>query len=103
MYVKRTLVNHGSASHDFNPFADRVSIARPISYYVRGGVDLDGVATRQPLPEAFDDAEAVASGQADIFTDSTVGKLDLLDMASVMASESQSRALKDGAHEPNSD
>lgn len=88
---------------DYNPFIDKVVVARPMSYYLNGGVDLDGVSTRKPLPDAFDDAESIASGDVDIFTDPTVGKLDLMDMASTMASESESRALKDGAREPNSD
>ena len=74
-----------------------------MSYYLNGGVDLDGVSTRRPLPDAFDDAESIASGDVNIFTDPTVGKLDLMDMASTMASESESRALKDGAREPNFD
>ena len=91
------------SSCEYNPFVDKVVVARPMSYYLNGGVDLDGVSTRKPLPDAFDDAEAIASGDVDIFTDPTVGKLDLMDMASTMASESESRALKDGAKEPNSD
>lgn len=103
MYKKRVITNIGSASGAFNPFVERVSIARPMSYYVNGGVDLEGVSTRKPLPDAFDDVESVASGSVNIFTDATVGKLDLLDMASVAASESQARALKNGADEPNSD
>ena len=88
---------------EYNPFVDKVVVARPMSYYLNGGVDLDGVSTRKPLPDAFDDAESVASGDVNIFTDPTVGKLDLMDMASTMAFESESRALKDGAKEPNSD
>lgn len=103
MYKKRVTVNIGSAFGAFNPFVERISVARPMSYYVEGGVDLDGVSTRKPLPAAFDNAESVASGSVDIFTDATVSKLDLMDMASVTASESQARALKDGAGEPNSD
>ena len=103
MYKKRVITNIGSASGVFNPFVERISVARPMSYYVEGGVDLDGVSTRKPLPAAFDDAESVASGSVDIFTDATVSKLDLMDMASVTASDSQARALKDGAGEPNSD
>lgn len=91
------------SSCEYNPFVDKVVVARPMSYYLNGGVDLDGVSTRKPLPDAFDDAESIASGDVDIFTDPTVGKLDLMDMASTMASESESRALKDGAKEPNSD
>ena len=103
MYKKKRLANYGSASGEHSPFVDKVSIARPMSYYVKGGVDLDGVSTRPPLPAAFDDAASIASGDVDVFTDATVGKLDLMNMASVMASESASRALKDGANEPNSD
>lgn len=103
MYKKRVIVNIGSASGAFNPFVERVSVAHPMSYYIEGGVDLDGVSTRKPLPAAFDDAESVASGDVDIFTDATISKLDLMDIASVAASESQARALKDGAKEPNSD
>lgn len=103
MYKKRVIANIGSASGAFNPFVERVSVAHPMSYYVEGGVDLDGVSTRKPLPAAFDDAESLASGGVDIFTDATVSRLDLMDMASVTASESQARALKDGANEPNSD
>lgn len=91
------------SSCEYNPFVDKVVVARPMSYYLNGGIDLDGVSTRKPLPDAFDDAESIASGDVDIFTDPTVGKLDLMDMASTMASESESRALKDGAKEPNSD
>lgn len=91
------------SSCEYNPFVDKVVVARPMSYYLNGGVDLDGVSTRKPLPDAFDDAESIASGDVDIFTDPTVGKLDLMDMASTMAFESESRALKDGAKEPNSD
>ena len=76
------------SSCEYNPFVDKVVVARPMSYYLNGGVDLDGVSTRKPLPDAFDDAESIASGDVDIFTDPTVGKLDLMDMASTMASES---------------
>lgn len=91
------------SSCEYNPFVNKVAVARPMSYYLNGGVDLDGISTRKPLPDAFDDAESVASGDVDVFTDPTVSRLDLMDMASTMASESQARALKDGAHEPDSD
>lgn len=91
------------SSCEYNPFVDKVVVAHPMSYYLNGGVDLDGISTRKSLPDAFDDAESVASGDVDVFTDPTVGRLDLMDMASIMASESQARALKDGAGEPNSD
>lgn len=109
MYKKKKITcsscfsDNPSESLDFNPFVDKVVVARPMSYYLNGGVDLDGVSTRKPLPDAFDDAESIVSGDVDVFTDPTVGKLDLMDMASTMASKSQARALKDGAKEPNSD
>lgn len=86
------------SSCEYNPFVDKVAVARPMSYYLNGGVDLDGISTRKPLPDAFDDAESVASGDVDVFTDPTVSRLDLMDMASTMASESQARALEDGAN-----
>lgn len=109
MYKKKKIIyppcftEDSFSSREYNPFVDKVVVARPMSYYLNGGVDLDGVSTRKPLPDAFDDAESIVSGDVNIFTDPTVGKLDLMDMASTMASESESRALKDGAKEPNSD
>lgn len=106
MYKKKKLVSKIDfldTVSDLNPFTDKITIARPLSYYIEGGVDLDGVSNRKPLPAAFDDAESIASGDVNVFTDTTVSKLDLMDMASVVASESQARALKDGANEPNSD
>lgn len=109
MYKKKKItcpscyLDNPSGSLDFNPFVDKVAVAHPMSYYLNGGVDLDGISTRKPLPAAFDDAESIASGDVNVFTDPTVSKLDLMDMASTMASESESRALKDGAKEPNSD
>lgn len=109
MYKKKKITYPPCISEDsissceYNPFVDKAVVAHPMSYYLNGGVDLDGISTRKPLPDAFDDAESIASGDVDVFTDPTVSKLDLMDMASTMASESQSRALKDGAREPNSD
>lgn len=106
MYKKKNLVSKIDfldTVSDLNPFTDKITIARPLSYYIEGGVDLDGISNRKSLPAAFDDAESIASGDVNVFTDTTVSKLDLMDMASVVASESQARALKDGANEPNSD
>lgn len=109
MYKKKKITYPPCISEDsissceYNPFVDKVVVARPMSYYLNGGVDLDGISTRKPLPAAFGDAESIASGDVDVFTDPTVGRLDLMDMASTMASESQARALKEGANEPNSD
>ena len=109
MYKKKKITyplcfsEDSSLSCEYNPFVDKAAVARPMSYYLNGGVDLDGISTRKSLPDAFDDAESIASGDVNVFTDPTVGKLDLMDMASTMASESESRALKDGAKEPNYD
>ena len=109
MYKKKKIIcpscfsKDSSSLREYNPFVDKVVIAHPMSYYLNGGVDLEGISTRKPLPAAFDDAESIASSDVNVFTDPTVGKLDLMDMASTMASESESRALKDGAKEPNSD
>lgn len=109
MYKKKKITYPPCISEDsissceYNPFVDKVVVAHPMSYYLNGGVDLDGISTRKPLPDSFDDAESIASGNVNVFTDPTVSKLDLMDMASTMASESQARALKDGAKEPNSD
>lgn len=109
MYKKKKITyppcisEDSTSSCEYNPFVDKVLVARPMSYYLNGGVDLDGISTRKPLPDAFDDAESVASGDVNVFTDPTVSRLDLMDMASTMASESQARALKDGAKESNSD
>lgn len=109
MYKKKKITcpscfsKESSSLCDYNPFMDKVVVAHPMSYYLNGGVDLQGISTRKPLPAAFDDAESIASGDVNVFTDPAVSKLDLMDMASTMASESQSRALKDGAKEPNSD
>lgn len=109
MYKKKKItyppcfLEDSSSPCEYHPFIDKVVVAHPMSYYLNGGVDLDGISTRKPLPDAFDDAESIASGDVNVFTDPTVGKLDLMDMASTMASESESRALKDGAKEPNFD
>lgn len=109
MYKKKRITcpscfsKESSSLREYNPFVDKVVVAHPMSYYLNGGLDLQGISTRKPLPAAFDDAESIASGDVNVFTDPTVSKLDLMDMASTMASESESRALKDGAKEPNSD
>lgn len=109
MYKKKKITYPPCISEDsissceYNPFVDKVVVARPMSYYLNGGVDLDGISTRKSLPDAFDDAESIASGDVDVFTDPTVSRLDLMDMASTMASESQARALRAGANEPNPD
>lgn len=99
MYKKKTFVFSGAPKSNgcLNPFCDAVVLARPISYFVKGGVDLDGSSTRPPLPGTFSDSESISDGSVDIATDSTVSRLDLMDYASVVASDSEARSLKDAA------
>ena len=62
MYKKKKITYPPCISEDsissceYNPFVDKVVVAHPMSYYLNGGVDLDGISTRKPLPGAFDDA-----------------------------------------------
>lgn len=95
MYKKRILVNSGKASGSFNPFCDRVNIAHPVSYYVNGGVDLDGVSDRPPLPAHFDAKEDISSGDIDIATDPRVSRMDIADYASHVYSEVEAKAAED--------
>lgn len=96
MYKKRVLVGSTVCeSTVLHPFCkDDSRIARPISYYVNGGVDVDGVSNRPPLPAHFDDAESVSEGVVDISTDSRVSKFDILDYASREATSSSKRAAE---------
>lgn len=95
MYKKRVLLGRSTCDSEvFNPFCDDVRIARPLSYYVNGGVDLDGVSDRPPLPAHFDDAESVVDGVVDISTDPRVSKFDILDYASRLAESSSKRAAE---------
>lgn len=95
MYKKKRLLSIGKASGSYTPCVDDVRIARPISYYLKGGVDLDGLSTRLPLPSVGDSPEDISSGDINIATDARVNRLDILDMASMMATESASRAGKE--------
>ena len=95
MYLKKRLLNHGFASCGrFNPFCSETRIARPLSYFVRGGIDLDGVSSRPPLPSVSDTVEDVSSGDVDIATDARVSRLDILDYASQAFTESEKRAAE---------
>lgn len=75
-----------------NPFADDVRIARPVSYFVNGGVDLSGVSNRPPVPGTYSDSESISDGIVDIATDPTISRLDILDYASTLSSKSESQA-----------
>lgn len=92
MYHKKQHVNYGSYSKTTRPFCSDERIYRPLSFYVRGGVDLAGQDRRQPLPSVADDADA--PGEINLLTDATVDRLDLADLASGAATVSERRALE---------
>lgn len=94
MYKPR-LIRHSVSSDEVpNPFCPDLRIARPVSYYVRGGVDLDGITTRPALPSSFDSPEEVADGLVDIGTDARISRLDIAAEASkAYRSASEKRAL----------
>lgn len=84
MYKKKRLIGTGRiASGSFTPYADVERISRRLSYYVNGGVDLDGISTRPPVEGHFDSPEDVASDTADLTSDPTVSKLDIAEYASM--------------------
>ena len=96
MYPKKRLINSGRiASGSFAPCADRQRIARRISYYVNGGVDLEGLSNRPPVEGHFDSPDDIASDTLDITSDPTVSKLDIAEYASMQyADASAKRAAK---------
>lgn len=84
MYPKKRLINSGRiASGSFTPCADRQCIARRLSYYVKGGVDLEGISNRPPVEGHFDSPEDISSDILDITSDPTVSKLDIAEYASM--------------------
>ena len=92
MYKKRQSVNKGSYDVKSNPFCSDVRIHRPLSFYVRGGVDIKGQDMRPPLPSVSDDVDA--PGEVNLLTDANYNMLDLAELASVAATESERRALE---------
>lgn len=96
MYKKKRVICKGKVTAEqFSPFVDRVQIAHPMSYYVNGGVDLDGLSTRKPVEGHFDSPEDIASGSIDITSDPTVSKLDIADFVfSQLASKEAARSAK---------
>lgn len=84
MYPKKRLINSGCiASGSFIPCADRQCVARRLSYYVKGGVDLEGISNRPPVEGHFDSPEDISSDTLDIMSDPTVSKLDIAEYASM--------------------
>lgn len=84
MYPKKRLINSGRiASGSFAPCVDRQCIARRLSYYIKGGVDLEGISNRPPVEGHFDSPEDISSDTLDITSDPTVSKLDIAEYASM--------------------
>lgn len=84
MYPKKRLINSGRiVSGSFTPCVDRQCVARRLSYYVRGGVDLEGISNRPPVEGHFDSPEDISSDSLDITSDPTVSKLDIAEYASM--------------------
>ena len=103
MYPKKRLINSGRiASGSFTPCADCQRIARRISYYVNGGVDLEGLSNRPPVESHFDSPEDIASDALDIASDPTVSRLDIAEYASMQyADASAKRAAEKFTDTPN--
>lgn len=92
MYPKKRLINSGRiASGSFAPCADCQRIARRISYYVNGGVDLEGLSNRPPVEGHFDGPEDIASDILDITSDPTVSKLDIAEYASMQYADAAAK------------
>lgn len=93
MYKKRFRVMRPDSvdSAPCSPFASEVRVSRPMSYFVKGGVDIDGYSNRPGIPGTFSDAKAISAGDVDIATDPTVSRLDITDYASVLAASKFSK------------
>lgn len=92
MYQKKRLINSGSVpSGSFAPCVDRECIARRLSYYVNGGVDLEGISNRPPVESHFDSPEDIASDVLDITSDPTVSKLDIAEYASMQYADASTK------------
>lgn len=92
MYPKKRLINSGRiASGSFAPCVDRQCIARRLSYYVKGGVDLEGISNRPPVEGHFDSPEDISSDTLDITSDPTVSKLDIAEYASMQYADAAAK------------
>ena len=103
MYPKKRLINSGRiVSGSFTPCVDRQCIARRLSYYVKGGVDLEGLSNRPPVESHFDSPEDISSDTLDIASDPTVSKLDIAEYASMQyADAAAKRAAKEFTDTPD--
>ena len=105
MYPKKRLINSGRvASGSFAPCVDRQCVARRLSYYIKGGVDLEGISNRPPVDGHFDSPEDISSDTLDITSDPTVSKLDIAEYASMLyADATAKRAAKKFTDTPVAD
>ena len=103
MYPKKRLINSGRiVSGSFAPCVDRQCVARRLSYYVKGGVDLEGISNRPPVESHFDSPEDISSDTLDIMSDPTVSKLDIAEYASMQyANATAKRAAEKFANIPD--
>lgn len=92
MYPKKRLINSGRiASGSFAPCVDRQCVARRLSYYIKGGVDLEGISNRPPVEGHFDSPEDISSDSLDITSDPTVSKLDIAEYASMQYADAAAK------------
>lgn len=92
MYPKKRLINSGRiVSGSFTPCVDRQCVARRLSYYVKGGVDLEGISNRPPVDGHFDSPEDISSDSFDITSDPTVSKLDIAEYASMQYADAAAK------------
>lgn len=103
MYPKKRLINSGCiASGSFAPCVDRQCVARRLSYYIKGGVDLEGISNRPSVESHFDSPEDISSDTLDITSDPTVSKLDIAEYASMQyANATAKRAAEKFTDTPN--
>lgn len=103
MYPKKRLINSGRiVSGSFAPCADRQGVARRLSYYIKGGVDLEGISNRPPVESHFDSPEDISSDTLDITSDPTISKLDIAEYASMQYVDTAAkRAAKEFIDTPN--
>lgn len=92
MYSKKRLINSGRiTSGSFAPCVDYQCVARRLSYYVKGGVDLEGISNRPPVEGHFDSPEDISSDTLDITSDPTVSKLDIAEYASMQYADAATK------------
>lgn len=92
MYPKKRLINSGRiVSGSFTPCVDRQCVARRLSYYIKGGVDLEGISNRAPVEGHFDSPEDISSDSLDITSDPTVSKLDIAEYASMQYADATAK------------